>query len=180
MRINNIIEGTNVNGPGERLCIWVQGCIRNCPGCFNLDACSLDGGKEVSVSELLLLLQKKEYDGISVSGGEPFYQESELEMLLKGAKNRGVNTLVFTGYTYEQLKEKNSPSLFFCDYLIDGPYIKDIPSNCKYTGSGNQRFLHLTKGLIDENLTENMVEEKESEIFITKDGFVITTGFTAI
>ena len=32
------MEGTKVNGPGYRLGIWVQGCRRNCPGCFNREA----------------------------------------------------------------------------------------------------------------------------------------------
>lgn len=38
MRIHSILEGTRVNGPGYRLGIWVQGCRRNCPGCFNREA----------------------------------------------------------------------------------------------------------------------------------------------
>ena len=44
MKIHRIIEGTYTNGPGFRLGVWVQGCIRNCPGCFNKDACEATGG----------------------------------------------------------------------------------------------------------------------------------------
>ena len=70
MRIHSIVEGTKVNGPGYRLGIWVQGCRRNCPGCFNREACSVTGGREYPVQEILKFLHKQPYDGISVSGGE--------------------------------------------------------------------------------------------------------------
>ena len=57
MKIHRIIEGTYVNGPGFRLGVWVQGCIRNCPGCFNKDACEATGGFYMSVMEILELLK---------------------------------------------------------------------------------------------------------------------------
>ena len=82
MKIHRIIEGTYVNGPGFRLGVWVQGCNRNCLGCFNKDACEATGGFYMSVMEILELLKNQKYDGISISGGEPFNQKSELKELL--------------------------------------------------------------------------------------------------
>lgn len=177
MRINNYIEGTSVNGPGFRFCIWVQGCKRGCPGCFNKEACKMEGGNELSVSEILQLVKKNKYDGISVSGGEPFYQKDELEVLLKEIQKMHLNTLVFTGYTYEELKRNYNSVLQYCDYLIDGPYMKKIPSTCKYTGSGNQRFLQLKDGKIEKDLTLSMEYSVDGEIIINPDGTITATGF---
>ena len=66
-----------------------------------------------------------------------------------------MNTLVFTGYTFEELKKNFQPLLKLCDYLVDGPYIKDRKSLCCFTGSGNQRFLQLENGEIKEDLTDS-------------------------
>lgn len=180
MIINNIIEGTTVNGPGFRLGIWMQGCTRNCPGCFNKEACTQDGGYSISVNEILKLLKKQKYEGISVSGGEPFYQEKELSELLMQTKKIGLSTLVFTGFTYQELVNKNYTALLYCDYLIDGPYLEKIPSHCKYAGSGNQRFLKLKNGLIEEDLTDKTENTSDCEIIINQDGSITTTGFIDI
>ena len=177
MIIHEIIEGTSVNGPGLRLCVWVQGCKRDCPGCFNKEACRMTGGKEISVNQIIDLLIKGDYQGLSVSGGEPFYQSQELGILLKKAKLLGYDTLVFTGYKYEELYPVHKNTLKYCDYLIDGPYKKDIPSCCKYAGSGNQRFLHLVDGLISEDLTESTENIEQCEIFIDVEGRIVKTGF---
>ena len=175
MKIHRIIEGTYVNGPGYRLGIWVQGCQRNCPGCFNKEACKAEGGIEISISKILDLFDKQNYDGITVSGGEPLYQESELFHLLREVKNIGLNTLVFTGYTYDEICDRKS--IKYCDYLIDGPFMEEIPPVCKYTGSGNQRFLKLENGKITEDLTLKYQGVNETEIIIEDDGSVIFTGF---
>lgn len=176
MIIHKIIEGTTINGPGFRLGIWVQGCKRNCPGCFNEEVCTANGGIQMTIEQIVTLLEKQNYDGIAISGGEPFDQEAELSLLLKEAKAKGKSTLVFTGYIYDQIH--TTESIKYCDYLIDGPFIKDIPPVCKYTGSGNQRFLRLENGLIAEDLTLQYRGTDDSEIIISGDGTVIVTGFS--
>ena len=180
MRINNYIEGSRVNGPGFRFCVWFQGCERGCPGCFNQEACKMQGGEDMTVSEIFRIINRNKYDGISVSGGEPFYQKEELELLLKTAKRQNLNTLVFTGFVYEELTKDCGSILEYCDYLIDGPYVRDLPSHCKYAGSGNQRFLRLKNGVIDADLTSSTDDFIECEIIINPDGMVTTTGFCDI
>lgn len=176
MRIYNYIEGTKVNGPGYRFCVWMQGCIRNCDGCFNMEACDMEGGYEISVEELIRVIKKQKYDGVSVSGGEPFYQTLELKEFLRQVKSEGFNTLVYTGYTYEELLTDNKSVLKYCDYLIDGPYRKDIPSICKYAGSGNQRFFKLIDGKVVEDLTKETTDDPECELIIEPDGTIFSTG----
>lgn len=180
MKINNYIEGSCVNGPGFRFCIWVQGCERGCPGCFNQEACKMQGGKDMTVNEIFQIINKNKYDGISVSGGEPFYQTEELELLLKTAKEQNLNTLVFTGFVYEELTVTCSSVLKYCDYLVDGPYVRELPSRCKYAGSGNQRFLKLKDGLIEADLTSATENSSDCEIIINSNGMITTTGFSGI
>jgi len=35
LNIADIRHKSDVNGPGIRSVVWVQGCRRNCPGCIN-------------------------------------------------------------------------------------------------------------------------------------------------
>ena len=44
MRVAQIVERTEVEGPGLRTAIWVQGCTLNCPGCCNQEFLPHGGG----------------------------------------------------------------------------------------------------------------------------------------
>lgn len=136
----------------------------------------MDGGYEIPVEELIGIIRKQKYDGVSVSGGEPFYQSHELVEFLRQVRLEGLNTLVYTGYTYEELLPDNEAVLKYCDYIIDGPYRKDIPSVCKYAGSGNQRFLKLIDGKLVEDLTQETTDDPDCELIIKPDGTILATG----
>lgn len=177
MRINSILKVSEANGPGKRGVVWVQGCGRKCEGCFNPKTQSYSGGKEMQVSSILRGFNLEEISGITVSGGEPFDQAEELKELLELAKKNNLNTLVYSGYTYKELSLSKRDVLNYCDYLIDGPYKKDIPSKCRWAGSGNQRFLELEKGEIKKDLTESDEYSKTAEIIIDETGNITVTGF---
>ena len=177
MKINSILKLSEANGPGKRGVVWVQGCGRNCKGCFNPKAQSYSGGIEMQVSSIIKEFNLEQIEGITVRGGEPFDQPEELKKLLELAKKNNLNTLVYSGYTYEELCKKNRDVLCFCNYLIDGPYKKDIPSKCKWAGSGNQRFLELENGEIKSDLTDCEEYSKTAEIIIDEQGNITVTGF---
>lgn len=177
MIVNSILKISEANGPGRRGVVWVQGCKRNCEGCFNKETQPYKGGKKMQVSSIIKKFNIEEIDGITVSGGEPFDQKDELKALLKLVKESGLNTLVYSGYTYEELYVFAEDVLQYCDYLIDGPYMKDISSKCRWAGSGNQRFLELENGKIKNNLTESEKFSQTAEITIDDTGNVIITGF---
>lgn len=180
MRVNSILPESKVNGPGNRAVVWVQGCNMNCEGCFNSTACSHNGGMELSIEQIFKQINSSVITGITVSGGEPFDQSLELEKLLKLAKANRLNTLVYSGYLYEKLYIEHNSTLMLCDYLIDGPYMKEIPSKCKWAGSGNQRFLELCNGQIVNNLTEKEEYSQNAEIVIDKTGNITVTGFIEV
>ena len=42
LNIMGYVDESEVNGPSSRAVIWVQGCLRECPSCFNPASWSFD------------------------------------------------------------------------------------------------------------------------------------------
>lgn len=85
-------------------------------------------------------------DGISVLGGEPFYQPAGLLTLLHTLSARGIHTVAYSGYTLEALRRRSEPevgaALELIDLLIDGPYIAALADGAgEWRGSRNQRVI---------------------------------------
>ena len=62
----------------------------------------------------------------------------------------GKDVTVFTGWTYEQLLEKNDPAvnalLAEVDVLIDGPFVMELRNlELRFRGSENQRLIDMKK-----------------------------------
>ena len=53
LRVFNIIKNTKVEGPGNRYCIWVQGCSRHCKGCQAVHTWSHSGGELYYVEDII-------------------------------------------------------------------------------------------------------------------------------
>jgi anaerobic ribonucleoside-triphosphate reductase activating protein len=129
------------------------------------------------------LIPFSEVSGITVSGGEPFEQPEELEALLEGSGQKGLNRLVYSGFTYEELKEQGNQMVERClsltDILIDGAYVKEIPPYMPWTGSGNQRVMQLHSGQIQRLFGEGELEASgvfDGELIIDSAGGVTATG----
>src|SRR2546423_729110 len=75
-------------------------------GCIAEDSWAPEGGQLVSVDHLAdaLLDPRFARDGISLLGGEPFFQPDGLWALVRALRARGCpHILVYSGYTYERL-----------------------------------------------------------------------------
>jgi anaerobic ribonucleoside-triphosphate reductase activating protein len=159
----------------------MQGCSRACPGCFNPLSHSFSGGSEIPVEALAREIPHCGIDGITVSGGEPFEQKAGLKELLTICLNRRLHTMVYTGFTYEELRCFNDRDIETClsmtDMLVDGPYEKDIPPVLPWCGSGNQRILSLKNGRPDDGpAIEFSAENRAGEITIDGSGAITATG----
>ena len=78
MRIAGVTPCSLVNGDGVRYVVFLQGCAHHCPGCQNPDTWDFDGGQETRVEWLADIIRQQKYvDGITISGGDPFYQQAE-------------------------------------------------------------------------------------------------------
>jgi len=150
MRIAGIVTESVVDGPGVRFVVFAQGCPHHCPGCHNPQTWDSKGGKEMTLQEIRKMLRKKKnkIKGLTLSGGEPFLQATEMAALAREAKKLDLDIVTYTGYVYEELLTLNLPGsdelLEVTDFLVDGPFrqeLKDI--SLAFRGSGNQRLLDL-------------------------------------
>jgi anaerobic ribonucleoside-triphosphate reductase activating protein len=79
LRIHSFVPTTEVEGPGRRACVWVQGCSIRCPGCFNTHMWARDTGFTVTVDELASrIVETTGIEGVTFLGGEPFEQAEAL------------------------------------------------------------------------------------------------------
>lgn len=133
-------------GYGKRLGVWFQGCNKACKDCISPELKVHKEALKISAMDLLGLLAKDEKpDGLTISGGEPFDQpEGLLSLVLCFKKLFNDDILVYSGYTLEQLKKKNSDAinavLEEIAVLIDGPYEPDKNDGVGIRGSSNQRL----------------------------------------
>ena len=141
-----------LDGSGIRTVIWFQGCLHNCEGCQNPETHDLNGGIVFDVDEIKKKIKKLKYqNGITLSGGDPFFQPEAAFEIAKFAKSIGLNIWAYTGFTYEALlngDKKRLELLKLVDVLVDGKFIMDKKSlNCKFRGSTNQRLIDVKKSL---------------------------------
>lgn len=152
IRISGIIEESIVDGPGLRFVVFAQGCVHNCKGCHNPETHSLEGGKLMSVSEIVKAYKNSGASGVTISGGEPFLQGEALAYLGEEIHKLGGDVITYTGYKYEELQElqmkKNSVKklLHETDLLVDGPYMLDERTlDRPFIGSANQKIISLSE-----------------------------------
>ena len=111
----------------------------------------MNGGIVVDVDELKMKLKNLKYQsGITLSGGDPFFQPEAALEIAKFAKSIGLNVWAYTGVTYEALLSDKSrlDLLKNVDVLVDGKFMMDKKSlNCKFRGSTNQRLIDVKKSL---------------------------------
>lgn len=180
IKIHRIITGTRAEGPGKRICIWFQGCSRHCEGCYAVDTWSHQAGSALPVADIAAMMDEAAgIEGITVIGGEPFEQTEGLTELLREARSRGLSTVVFTGYTYEELQARTfdtETALSCIDVLIDGRYVEELRSfDVPLVGSSNQRYHFLT----DRYTMKDFGKEGHRntvEVRISKDGSVSFNG----
>ena len=122
----NILTDSIVDGEGLRAVIWAQGCSHNCKGCHNPETHSFDKGVLLEVDELKQMIKDLTLqDGITLSGGDPFFQAEAMAEIAKYAKELGLNVWAYTGFLFEDLlkNEKTKNLLNYIDVLVDGKFV---------------------------------------------------------
>ena len=155
MRIAGIVQDSIVDGPGLRFTVFTQGCPHHCEGCHNPATHDPDGGTEMEVDEVIRqLLSNPLTDGVTLSGGEPFFQPAACFKIAHAAHEHNLNVWTYSGYTFEQLltlSETDSDIaalLHETDALIDGPFIlAERTLSLPWRGSRNQRVIDVKKSL---------------------------------
>ncbi len=181
LNIMGYVDESEVNGPGSRAVIWVQGCKRECGGCFNTDSWSFEINQLESVDSLAeKILSKPGNTGVTFSGGEPFWQATELASLARKVKASGLNVMAFSGFTLENLQSQKAPAgsqelLEQLDILIDGPFIESLAINSPNSpvSSSNQRVRIFNPDFEDKITWAS----DQIEIHVFKDGSRLVTGY---
>jgi len=181
LNIMGYVDQSEVNGPGCRAVVWVQGCLRECPGCFNPQSWSFEVNQLISIDSLAQkILSHPQNEGVTFSGGEPFWQAPALAELARRVKAAGLNVMSFTGFTLEQLQSCYAPAgaqdlLDQLDILIDGPYVQTLALNRPDSpiSSSNQQ-VHIFNPAFHDRITW---ASDQMEIHVLKDGSRVITGY---
>jgi anaerobic ribonucleoside-triphosphate reductase activating protein len=158
-----------VDGNGIRTVIWTQGCAHRCPGCHNPETHDFSGGCEFSIEQIKTEISALELqEGITFSGGDPFYQPEACAEIAAYAKSIGLNIWCYTGFTFEALlsmAEKNTAIMDFMeniDIMVDGPFqIAKRSYSLKFRGSHNQRVIDVKQSLASHEVVLANLEEQE-------------------
>lgn len=150
---DKLLTDSIVDGEGLRAVLWTQGCSHNCKGCHNPETHDFNKGKEVDTEEVKNLIKALTLqDGITLSGGDPFFQKEACTEIAKYAKSLGLNVWAYTGFLFEDLIkiEGMKELLKNIDVLIDGKFeLENKSLNIKFRGSTNQRIINVPKSLKD-------------------------------
>ena len=125
---------TIVDGEGIRYSIYLAGCSHRCKGCHNPESWNPKAGKPLTQEVLEQIIQEINanplLDGVTFSGGDPFYNPEEFLPVLKEVSQRT-----------DPIRQKLLP---YIDVLVDGPFIESLYSPfLDFCGSSNQRILKL-------------------------------------
>lgn len=166
-------------GKGKRIGIWVQGCTLACYGCINEMIWSKKKGKAVAIYDLYqyILSISEDFDGITISGGEPFQQYEQLIAFSYLIKTRTkLNIHCFTGYEIKELEDLFPDKLFlqYIDSLVDGRYVKELHSNNNLVGSSNQKTYRIKNG--KAKLSTRQKGSNKWSLSVTQDGNIYMTG----
>lgn len=155
MKIIKIFKETISDGPGFRYSIYFSGCNHQCKGCHNPETWSGELGDildEEYMQKIIFEIKRNTLlDGVTLSGGDPFFVPEELlDFLKRLRKEIKLNIWAYTGYTFEELLEKDvtKECLKYIDVLVDGKYDESLRNpELFYRGSSNQRLIDVNASM---------------------------------
>ena len=164
VRYSGLDKNDIVNGKGFNVSFWTQYCPHRCKGCHNPETWSKNGGILIEYNQLLQeIIEAIHANGIirnfSILGGEPLCEEniSLVKNLIRDIKKIYPDILIYcwTGYDFEEIKEKYKEILKDIDVLIDGKFIlKQRDVTLTLRGSSNQRVIDIQKSLKENKIIE--------------------------
>lgn len=185
MQVAQIVSCTEAEGPGKRFALWFQGCPFRCPGCCNPEMLQFEGGTWMSVdviaARIARVAEEQNIEGITLIGGEPMAHAESAAPLARKVQQLGLTVMVFSGYTIEEIRETDNPSmhdlLSHTDILVDGLYDRDQPDTTRrWIGSKNQRIHFLTDRYQEDDARW---QEKDTLEIRMVGGEVTINGFPA-
>lgn len=104
-RLHSIETFGAVDGPGIRTVFFLQGCPARCAYCHNPDTWDPEGGREVTVDEIVKRAKRgkpyyRDDGGVTFSGGEPLLQPEFLLDAIKALHKAKISVAIDTSGTY--------------------------------------------------------------------------------
>ena len=164
MNYASILKCDIANGPGFRTSLFVSGCMRKCPGCFNKDAQNPNYGKPFdndARDKLFKELSMEYCRGLSLLGGDPMSKLGDIRKtvieLCRDVKTKFTDKDIWlwTGYTFEELVNDNTANEIFkyVDVMIDGPFVESLKDiDLMWKGSSNQRVIDIKNTIKTGNI----------------------------
>jgi len=145
MELERLFYPVQTLGYGKRVGIWLVGCPHRCFNCCNPEIQQADKTKQVHIHQVFQMISSidKQIDGVTISGGDPFFQAEELAKLVEWLRKSGIDDiLIYSGYTLKQLQKMKNAHVDFVlqniAVLVDGLYIENLNDNIPLRGSSNQ------------------------------------------
>lgn len=182
MKIGRLLSPVHSLGPGERVCLWTQGCSKKCIGCISPELQAFAGNEtdEALLGRIIIEVAKKgRCSGLTVSGGDPFEQAPSLLVFLRSVREFFDDILVYTGFELREILDgaagkEGTECLEYIDVLIDGRYERWLNKpDCVLRGSTNQRIHYLNKEK-EAIYTEYMKKGRILESFVHDNKTIIT------
>ena len=207
IRIANVLHDSEVNGPGIRTVVWLQGCTLKCKGCCNKELWPNKGGElwdEAGLVRQLVRDAAEGTEGITLTGGEPLQQAEAVSTLLNclSVMRPEWSVVLFTGYEEREIF-RDPPVLAYmpggkvvlralgdhvlpldaarlvlqCDMVVSGRYVQRKRCHARWRSSSNQKILWRTARYSHLRYREAADEVMEAEIHIGPDGSLVKTGY---
>lgn len=155
MRYAQIRKTDISNGEGVGIALYTAGCFFHCKNCFNKELWDENAGQEWTqeIENTFIALAAPQYiKRISILGGEPFIDNNLIQLydLVKKIKTLypEKKIWIYSGYTFDVLKEKAENILQYVDILVDGLFVDELKDmKLKFKGSSNQRVIDIQESL---------------------------------
>jgi pyruvate formate lyase activating enzyme len=155
--VHSIESCGTVDGPGIRFIIFLQGCLMRCKYCHNRDTWDLEGGKDMTVDELMTeLLQYRHFinasgGGITISGGEAMLQPEFVKAMFEACRLEGIHTCLDTNGFVRRIDDSTKAVLDVADLVLLDIKQIDNKKHIDLTHVSNKYTLDFANYLAQQN-----------------------------